>query len=318
MEKPPILHPGDRRHELAAIVALLRSKIRPVPVHSLATLIDHVGSAVELVQRPLEDVLFSTPDADHRLAGTVSGNELLEALRMVDGWLARRLDVRTVLDADYPLNLHSIFDRPPLLFVEGEWLEPEDSNSVAIVGTRKASLGGLTRARRLAAELVESGYTILSGLAAGVDTVAHESALQSGGRTAAVMGTGLDHRYPAENRPLSHRIVSAGGALLTQFLPHQTPRSWMFPLRNVVMSGLSLATVVVEAGKTSGAKMQARAALKHGKAVFLLRSLVESHEWARKYVQEGAYGAIAIEVATTEDIISRLQGSSDHGVRLTA
>ena len=206
------LRPGNRRHELAAIVALIRAKSRPVPVDRLATLIDHAGSAVELVQLPLEDVLFSTPDADYRLAGTVSGAEVEEALRMVDGWLARGLDVRTVLDANYPVNLHSIFDRPPLLFVEGRWVESADSKSVAVVGTRSASLNGLTRARRLAAELVESGYTIFSGLAAGVDTIAHESALRSNGRTVAVMGTGLDHRYPAQNRPLARRIVKAGGA----------------------------------------------------------------------------------------------------------
>ena len=312
------LSPGNRRDELAAIVTLIRAKARPVAVDRLATLIDHAGSAVELVQLRLEDVLFSTPDADYGLAGAVSATELEEALRMVDGWLERGLDVRTVLDAHYPGNLHSIFDRPPLLFVEGNWVERADSNSIAIVGTRSASLSGLTRAHRLAAELVESGYTILSGLAAGVDTAAHESALQSNGRTAAVMGTGLDHRYPAENRPLAERIVRAGGVLVTQFFPQQSPRKWMFPSRNVVMSGLSLATVVVEASSTSGAKMQARVALQHGRTVFLLRSLVESHEWARKYVQEGAYGAVAIEVATTADIVSRLEAPADHKAKLTA
>lgn len=311
------LSPGNRRDELIATVALVRAKTRPVPVNRLATLIDHAGSAVELVQLPLEDVLFSTSAANSRLAGTVNGADIEEAREMVDGWLERGLDVRTVLDASYPVNLHSIFDRPPLLFFEGNWVDQADSNSIAVVGTRSASPHGLARARRLAAELVESGYTILSGLAAGVDTVAHESALGSGGRTAAVMGTGLDHRYPAANGPLADRILKAGGALVTQFFPHQTPRRWMFPQRNVVMSGLSLATVVVEAGSTSGAKMQARVALQHGRAVFLLRSLVESHEWARKYVEEGAYGTIAIEVASTADIVSRLD-ATHHEVVLTA
>ena len=311
------LSPGNRRDELIATVALVRAKARPVPVNRLATLIDHAGSAVELAQQPLEDVLFRTPAVDCRLAGTVNATDLEEACQMVDGWLGRGLDVRTVLDANYPINLHSIFDRPPLLFFEGNWVDHSDSNSIAVVGTRSASRHGLVRARRLAAELVESGYTILSGLAAGVDAVAHESALRSGGRTAAVMGTGLDHRYPAVNRPLSERILRAGGTLITQFFPHQTPRKWMFPQRNVVMSGLSLATVVVEAGKTSGAKMQARVALQHGRAVFLLRSLVESHEWARKYVQEGAYGVVAIEVSSTADIVSRLE-ATHHEVMLTA
>ena len=309
---------GNRRHELAATVALIRTKAHRLPVNRLATLIDHAGSAVGLVQLRLEDVLFSMPDADWRLAGSVTEGELGEALQMVDGWLGRGLDVRTVLDPNYPRNLHSVFDRPPLVFVEGHWLEPADSNSIAIVGTRSASLGGLNRARRLAAELVESGYTILSGLAAGVDTAAHESALRSNGRTVAVMGTGLDHRYPAENRQLSEWIVKTKGALVTQFFPHQSPRKWMFPSRNVVMSGLSLATVVVEAGRTSGARMQARVALQQGRTVFLLRSQVESHEWARKYVEEGAYGAVATEVTTTADIVSRLGGPTGNEAELTA
>ena len=311
------LSPGNRRDELIAITALVRAKARSVPVNRLATLIDHAGSAVELVQLPLEAVLFNTPDADCRLAGAVNATDLEEARQMVDGWLRRELDVRTVLDPNYPVNLHSIFDRPPLLFFEGDWVDRIDSNSVAVVGTRSASPHGLARARRLAAELVESGYTILSGLAAGVDAAAHQSALKAGGRTAAVMGTGLDHRYPASNRALSERIVQARGALVTQFFPHQTPRRWMFPQRNVVMSGLSLATVVVEAGNTSGAKMQARVALQHGRTVFLLRSLVESREWARRYVQEGAYGGVAIEVASTADIVSRLE-ANHHETRLTA
>ena len=281
-------------------------------------MIDHAGSAVELIQLRLEDVLFSSPDADYGFAGVVTPTELEEAVRMVDRWLERGLDVRTVLDAHYPRNLHSIYDRPPLVFVEGKWLDPSDSNSIAVVGTRNASLNGLTRARRLAAELVDSGYTVLSGLAAGIDTAAHESALESNGRTVAVMGTGLDHRYPAQNRELANEIVTKGGALVTQFFPHQTPRRWMFPSRNVVMSGLSLATVVVEAGRTSGAKMQARVALHHGRTVFLLRSLVKSHEWARKYVDIGAYGAIAREVSTPEDIVSRLDALGDHDAKLTA
>ena len=106
-----------------------------------------------------------------------------------------------------------------------------------------------------------------SGLAAGIDTAAHTAALDAHGRTIAVMGTGVDHVYPATNRALAARIVDSGCALVTQFFPQQTPRPWMFPARNVVMSGLSLATVVVEASEASGARLQARVALQHGRAV---------------------------------------------------
>ena len=312
------LRTGDRVHEIAAIVAMIRSRNRPVPVDELATLIDHAGSAVELVKLKLEDVLFSTPEADYGLAGVVSDDELRTAIEDVEGWLERGLDIRTVLDAYYPQNLHSVFDRPPLIFVGGSWREGTDRRSIAVVGTRNATREGLARAARLTRELVSRQFTIISGLAAGVDATAHAAALDAGGRTVAVMGTGLDHVYPAANRPLANRIVESGGALITQFFPHQTPRSWMFPLRNVVMSALSMGTVVVEASETSGAKMQARVALQHGRAVFLLRSLVESHDWARKYVEEGAYGAQAIAVATVEDIVDRLDAPEPEELRVPA
>ena len=316
--EPTQLTVGNRVHELAAIVAMIRGRHRPVPVDQLATLIDHAGSAVELVRMKLEDVLFSATDVDYGIAGTISAAEIETALADVESWIERGLDIRTVLDLRYPHNLHSVFDRPPLLFFRGSWREGTDRRSIAVVGTRSASEQGLTRATRLTRELVSSEFTIVSGLAAGIDSAAHSAALDAGGRTVAVMGTGLDHIYPAANRPLADRILSSGGALVTQFFPHQTPRSWMFPLRNVVMSGLALATVVIEAGQTSGAKMQARVALQHGRAVFLLRSLVESHEWAQKYVQEGAYGAQAIEVSTTDDILQRLDAPEPEELQIPA
>jgi DNA processing protein len=217
------------------------------------------------------------------------------------------VDFRTVLDPTYPASLLTIFNNPPLLFVEGEWKEEIDSLSVAVVGTRSASKEGIARARRLSRELVEAGFTVVSGMAEGIDTAAHEAALESRGRTVAVMGTGIDDRYPAVNAGLAGAILSSGGALLSQFFPEQGPRRWTFPQRNVTMSGLTLATVVVEAAATSGARMQARVALQHGRTVFLLRSLVDAHDWAREYVDDGVYDTQAIRVETTDDIVRRLK-----------
>lgn len=309
---------GNRTDELIAIVALIRSPSRPVAVDRLASLIDNSGSAVELLQLKLEDVLFSSPEVDLSVAGTVSPETLAKAAEDVEAWLERGLDVRTVLDPHYPARLHSIFDRPPMVFVKGSWRDGTDWRSVAVVGTRKVSAEGRARASRLSRELVEAGFTIVSGLAAGVDTAAHTACLEAGGRTVAVMGTGLDHVYPASNKDLAARILEAGGALVTQFFPHQSPRPWMFPARNVVMSGLSMATVVVEASETSGAKLQARVALQHGRAVFLLRSLVESHEWARQFVEEGIDGARAIVVGETADIVDRIDAAPQELLRATA
>jgi len=121
------------------------------------------------------------------------------------------------------------------------------------------------------------------------------------------MGTGIIKRYPAQNAPLADAIVASGGALLSQFFPSQHPTRWTFPVRNVTMSGLSVATVVVEAGATSGAKMQAEAALTHGRAVFLPSSLVHAHPWARKMIEEGHRGAHAIEVSSPDDVIDHLE-----------
>lgn len=303
------LEAGNRTHELIATVALMRSPNRPVPIDQLAMLIDHTGSAVELVQLQLEDVLFSSPDVDLSVAGAVTDELVTSAAADVHEWLKRGIDIRHVLDPRYPSNLHTVFDRPPMVFVKGSWRERTDRRSIAVVGTRKASPEGLARASRLSRELVEAHFTIISGLAAGIDTAAHAAALDAGGRTVAVMGTGVDHVYPAANRDLASQIVGAEGALVTQFFPHQTPRPWAFPARNVVMSGLAMATVVVEASETSGARMQARVALQHGRAVFLLRSLVESHEWARSFVEEGLDGSHAIMVTETADVVDRLDFS---------
>lgn len=239
----PDLIPGNRTHELAAIVALIRS--RAIPANRIAGIIDHNGSAVRVVQLSEEDRLFVPPDATHDIIGAVTPEGRQAAIRDVEAWERRKLDVRSVLDPNYPANLHEIFNRPPLLFFVGSWREETDSRAVAVVGTRSASPAGIARARRLSRELVRAGFTVISGLATGIDAAAHAAALDAGGRTVAVMGTGIDFIYPPQNEELAKRIVESGGALISQFFPHQMPTSWTFPMRNVTMSGLALATVVV-------------------------------------------------------------------------
>lgn len=299
------LVPGKTEHETAAIVALIRSK--KVKGDRVAALVEGVGSAVKLIQLDEEAGLFSgLPLGAHEAIGAVGARELEHALHDVDRWRRRELDVRTVLDPTYPQNLLAIYNRPALLFVEGTWDEARDSRSVAVVGAREATPDSLELTDRMTWELARAGFTIISGLAKGIDAAAHSAALAERGRTVGVMGTGIDHRYPKEHAGLADRIVASGGALVAQFFPHQGPTRWTFGLRNVVMSGLALATVVVEAGPTSGARMQARQALEHGRAVFLLRPLVEKHKWAQRYVTEGKYDTRAVEVATAGEIVERL------------
>jgi DNA processing protein len=199
-------------------------------------------------------------------------------------------DLVTVVDDRYPANLRMIHDHPPFLFVRGTLDGAE--TSIALVGTRNPSPQGQETVRRLAQQLVEEDITVVSGLAAGIDTAAHESALEAGGRTLAVLGTGILRTYPASNRDLAARIPQSG-AVLSQFWPDMAPTRWSFPVRNIVTSGLSLGTVVVEAGPTSGARQQAEHALRHGKRLFLMRGLVEDQAWAQSMLEEP--GAVAID-----------------------
>jgi len=206
----------------------------------------------------------------------------------------------TVLDSLYPANLRLIPNLPPFLFIRGEVLE-DDVRSVAVVGTREASDAGIRRAQKMSKLLAERGVTVVSGMARGIDSAAHRSAIESGGRTIAVLGTGITKTYPSENRELAEEI-SEHGALVSQFWPTRSPGRDTFPRRNVVTSGLSQGTVVIEASSTSGAKMQARLALEHGKKVFLLKSLVTDQPWARTYVAKRG----AIEVNDVEEVIRHL------------
>src|SRR6266545_59467 len=184
-----------------------------------------------------------------------SHRDLSAQIGELDAWRREGITVLTVLDADYPENLRTVYDRPPLVFVAAE-LRPEDSRSLAVVGTRRPTDDGIARARRIARHLAASDYTVASGLAAGIDTTAHTAALDAGGRTVAVIGTGLRRAYPKANAALQARIAGKG-AVISQFLPDAPPTKRSFPMRNGVMLGLALATVVVEAGEVSGSRMQA-------------------------------------------------------------
>src|SRR5262249_30658050 len=160
---------------------------------------------------------------------------------------------------EYPPNLRQIADAPPVLFVRGS-LRPEDANAVALVGTRRATAYGVAVAEKLAHDLASAGVTVVSGLAKGIDTVAHCATVDAGGRTLAVLGNGLDQVYPAANRDLARRVVSSG-ALVSEFPPGTPPDAVNFPRRNRIIAGLAGAIVIVEAGLPSGALITADFAL---------------------------------------------------------
>lgn len=175
---------------------------------------------------------------------------------------------------DYPSLLREVYNPPPVLYVRGE-IAPADSLSVALVGTRSPSVNGKETARRLGHDLAENGITVVSGLALGIDGIAHRAALDAGGRTLAVLACGLDQVYPARHRELASRII-AQGALISDYALGVKPEARNFPPRNRIISGLSLGTVVVEAGIKSGALITLRFAIDQGRETFAVPGNIQS------------------------------------------
>jgi DNA processing protein len=184
------------------------------------------------------------------------------------------IDVFTESDDAYPRPLRQIHDPPGVLFRRGTYL-PQDELAIAIVGTRHATRYGLAQAGRLAAGLARVGFTIVSGLARGIDAASHRGALEAGGRTIAVLGSGLLEIYPPEHEGLA-RDVAASGCLLSEAPPRMVPLSGAFPQRNRLISGLSVGTIVVEAANRSGALITARHAYEQGREVFAVPGPIDS------------------------------------------
>ncbi len=192
-------------------------------------------------------------------------------------------------DAEYPKHLREIYDPPLVLYVRGSLTE-RDSLAIAVVGSRRTSLYGQDMARKLAFQLARVGVTVVSGLARGIDTSAHNGALQAKGRTVAVIGCGIDIVYPAENKKLADEIVEKGGAVVTEFPFGVQPDRQNFPMRNRIISGWSLGVVVVEANLKSGALITANQAGEQGRQVFAVPGRADSilSKGANKLIKDGA------------------------------
>lgn len=184
------------------------------------------------------------------------------------------VQVLTWADPDYPERLLEIDSPPPVLYLRGR-LVPQDRWAVAVVGTRRPTPYGVSVARELATALAASGVTVVSGMARGIDGVAHRAALEAGGRTLAVLGSGLDQVYPPEHRRLAEEIAESG-AVLSDYPLGTRPEPKNFPPRNRLISGLSLAVVVVEAGEGSGALITADFAAEQGREVFAVPGSIHS------------------------------------------
>jgi DNA processing protein len=207
---------------------------------------------------------------------------------------AEKIKILTWEDEAYPQRLKEIEQPPPVLYVRGEYL-PDDLYAVAIVGTRRVTPYGRQITEELSSYLASNGITVISGLARGVDAIAHQTALKAGGRTIGVLGSGVDKIYPPEHRPLAHQMMNHG-AIVSDYAPGTPPEASNFPPRNRIVSGLSMAVVVVEAGETSGALITAEFAAEQGRDVFAVPGsiLAPQSKGTNKLIQQGALPLLSI------------------------
>jgi DNA processing protein len=278
-------------------------------------------AAPGVVQRLCQDGIAAfdalAPGTAEKLA-TLQQNTAFR--REIDRLHNMPLTMLTLVDPAYPHHLRWIPDPPLVLYIRGT-IQPEDQLALAVVGTRKPSNYGKTMAQRLSIELVQQGFTVVSGLARGIDSVAHQSALQAGGRTFAVLGSGINVVYPPENRRLLENI-SDHGAVLSEFPLDTKPDRWNFPRRNRIISGLTLGTLVVEAAVSSGALLTARHALEQGREVFALPGRVDvpSSQGTNQLIKSGAKLVASIDDILEEfpDLVWTAPSSSPDIARHTA
>ena len=253
-----------------------------------AALLERFGTAQAILSASADE-LQSVPHIGPKLAREMIGSF---ATADVDAELERmaKHDVRllTLGTPDYPEPLSPFPDAPHLLYVRGA-LAPKDASAVGVVGSRHCTAYGKRLAERLAGDLVRAGYTVISGLARGIDGAAHRGALAAGGRTIAVLAGGLSKIYPPEHKDLANEVQQAG-ALLTEATMEQQPLPDMFPARNRLISGLSKGVVIVEAAEKSGALITARHAAEQGREVFAVPGPVDSPSSAGclKLIRDGA------------------------------
>ena len=209
-------------------------------------------------------------------------------------------------DERYSRLLLETAEAPPYLFARGN-IDLLNEKAVSVVGSRNASFEGLKNTEKFVSSLLRRNIVVVAGLAKGIDTQAHCTTLENGSKTIAVIGTAINQYYPKENRMLQDEIVR-NGLVISQFSPYAKTERWHFPVRNATMSGISIATVIMEAGETSGALIQADYALKQNRMVLIPKKAVDNPniKWPKKYIDRGAK-----EFETLNDALDYLRGSDE-------
>lgn len=267
----------------------------------LARLAEHFGdlklawdaSALDLARAGLDDRTTAT------LIAKRPEIDLDAELRKVERVGAR---VLTLEDSTYPERLRQVYAAPPVLYVRGE-LRAEDDLAIAVVGTRRMSVYGRQATERITRELVTAGVTIVSGLARGVDTCAHRTALEAGGRTIAVLGCGVDVTYPPENARLATQIAERG-AIVSDYPIGTKPDAQNFPARNRIISGMSRGTLVTEAGESSGALITSKFALEQNREVFAVPGSIFSpgSEGTNRLIQKSGAKLVTCAADVTDEL----------------
>jgi len=272
--------------EKAYLIALTCIKeIGPV---TQRTLLAHFGSAKAIFDASLTE-LIAIEGIGRKRAEAIKQFNLWEKIEsIITRELAGEFKIICITEPEYPPLLKEIPDPPIVLYIKGNLL-PEDKFSVAIVGPRKPTEYGLRVTNIFARGLAQKGITVVSGLARGIDTEAHKTAIVYGGRTIAVLGSGIDIVYPPENKGLTKRIQQQG-AVVTEFLPGTRPERSNFPIRNRIISGLSIAVLIVEAPEDSGALITANYALDYSRDVFAVPGLItsSSSKGVHRLIKQGA------------------------------
>jgi len=256
---------------LAYIVLNMMEGIGPVSVRRL---IDVLGSPRRILESGPEELMEAKGVGEKVALRIVEQREKLNAEEEIEKAEDAGYRIITPLDEEYPEALKTIHDPPLAMYVFGKLL-PEDRRAIAIVGSRATSIYGLNTADRLAYQLAQTGFSIVSGLARGADTAAHRGALKGKGRTIAVLGGSLDHLYPPENAELARQIAK-NGAVISEYPLGRLPDRMTFPYRNRIISGLSMGVLVVESGVRGGAMHTADAAIEQGRTVFAVPGRIDS------------------------------------------
>jgi len=263
-------------------------------------LVDKFGSLPAIFAAPvshLKEIQGISKEIATAITGFRDWDKVKEELELID---KNKINIITYQDDPYPAKLMNIYDRPPFLYVRGN-LNKDDIN-IAIVGSRQASTYGKYTTEKISRELALKGLTIVSGMARGIDSVAHRGALTAHGRTIAVLGSGLDVIYPPENKILFADIIQ-NGAVISEFPLGTPPRSANFPTRNRIISGMSYGVVIVEAGEKSGSLITARLALEQGREVFAVPGSIDAagSRGTNKLIKQGAK-----LIENTDDIMEEI------------